>query len=90
MHSAHVQHGAVHTHAVWYKNQGKYLYQFCAKPFEELEGEKEEEDGEIRVLAISCKSLIVVVTFESVIVYRNTHRLCYVSKRAYSCSIQEF
>ena len=31
--------------AVWYQNQVKYLYQFCARPFEELE----EEDGEIGV-----------------------------------------
>ena len=37
--------------AVWYKNQGKYGYQFCAWPFEEL------EDGEIGVLAISRMSL---------------------------------
>ena len=43
--------------AVWYKNQGKYVYQFCARPFEELEEEEEEEDGEIGVLAISHMSL---------------------------------
>ena len=35
--------------AFWYKNHGKYLYQFCAKPFEELE---EEEDGEIGFLQL--------------------------------------
>ena len=31
------------------------MYQFCARPFEELEEEK--EDGEIGVLAISHMSL---------------------------------
>ena len=41
--------------AVWYQNPGKYLYQLCARPFEEEE--EEEEDGEIRVLAISRMSL---------------------------------
>ena len=30
--------------AFWYKNQGKYVYIFCARPFKELE---EEEEGEI-------------------------------------------
>ena len=34
--------------------QGKYLYQFYARPFEELE---EEKNGEIGVLTISCMSL---------------------------------
>ena len=43
--------------AVWYQNQGKY-YQFCARPFEELK-EAEEEDGDIRVLAISLKQCVL-------------------------------
>ena len=30
------------------------------------------------------------ITFKSVIVSINTHRSCYVSKRAYSCSVREF
>ena len=29
-------------------------------------------------------------TFEGLIVYRNTRRPCYVSKRAYSCRVGEF
>ena len=29
-------------------------------------------------------------TFEGLIVYRNTRRPCYVSKRAYSCRVREF
>ena len=71
--------------ATWYQNQGKYLYQLCARPFEE---EEEEEDEEIGILAISHNYNIVVVyltTFKSVIMSRNTCRPCYVSKRAYRC-----
>ena len=35
--------------AFWYKNQGKYTYQFCARPFEELE----EDARRNRVFAMS-------------------------------------
>ena len=78
--------------SLWYKNQGKYLYQFCARPFEkeEEEEEEEEEDGEISVLAILHNYVIVAMyltTFESVIVYRNTHRPWYASKRTYRYSL---
>ena len=37
------------------KNQGKFLYQLCTRPFEGLE--EEEEDGKIGVLAIPRMSL---------------------------------
>ena len=50
--SAGKKHCTQEFEAIWYKNQGKYIYQFCARPVEEL-----EEDGEIRVLAISRMSL---------------------------------
>ena len=43
----------------------------------EREEEGEEEDGEIGVFAISHMS-VYFTTFESVIVYRNTHRPFYV------------
>ena len=33
---------------------------------------------------------VYIATFESVIVYRNTRRPCYVSKRAYGCRVCEF
>ena len=33
---------------------------------------------------------VYFTAFESVIVSRNTRRLCYVSKRAYSCCVREF
>ena len=39
------RHCAQEFEAVWYKNQGNFLYQFCAGPFEE----EEKEDGEIGV-----------------------------------------
>ena len=57
--SAGKRHCTWEFEAIWYKNQGKYLYPFCARPFEEEleEEEEEEEDGEIRVLAISRMSL---------------------------------
>ena len=34
--------------------------------------------------------IIVAMYFEGLIVYRNTRRPCYVSKRAYSCRVGEF
>ena len=52
----------------------KYLYQLCARPFEEL-----EEDGEIGVLAISHNYVIVAVyftTFESCIETLVGHVTC--------------
>ena len=46
--------GTAHGNFKPFKNQGKYVYQFCARLFEE---EEEEEDGEIGGLAISRISL---------------------------------
>ena len=71
--SAGERHCAREFEAVWYKNQGKYLYQLCARPFKELE----EDDGEMEklgFLAISCMSLcgIIILPLLSVIVYRHS------------------
>ena len=52
---------------------------------EEEEKEVEEEEEEIWVYLCHCSSV-----FYSFIVYRNTHRPCYVFKRAYRCHVQEF
>ena len=47
-------------------------------------------------LHLLCTSYMHVIaamyftTFESLIVYRNARRPCYVSKRAYSCLVREF
>ena len=68
------------------------MYIFCARPFEALGEEEEEEDGEVKFLQFHVCAIVAVyfTTFESLIVYRNTQRPCYMSKRAYSCSVQEF
>ena len=43
--------------AIWHKYQSKYLYQLCARPFEEDDDDdEEEEEGEIGVLPISRMS----------------------------------
>ena len=52
--SARKRHCLQEFEAVRYQNQRKYLYQLCARPFEELE----EEDGIIGVLAISRMLLL--------------------------------
>ena len=56
------------------------------------EEDKEEDEGEIGVLANYVTYVIVAVYFayfESFIVYRNTRRPRYVSKEAYNCSVRE-
>ena len=60
------------------------MYQFCARPFEELEEEKETPGF--------CNFTYVIVAvyfpiFERLIMYRNTRRPCYVSKGAHSCRV---
>ena len=87
------KHCAQEFEAVSYINQGKYLYEFCARPFEELEEEEEEEvekSGFSNFTYMYVAVAVYLATFESVIVYRNTRGPCYVSKRAYSCRVPEF
>ena len=52
---------------------------------EEVEG---EEDGEIKGFG-NFTYVIVAVYFAKFIMYRNTRRPCFVSKKAYNCSIWE-
>ena len=67
------------------------MYIFCARPFEELEEEEEEKDGEIKFLQCHVRHCSgYFSTFESLIMYRNTRRPCYLSKTAHSCCVREF
>ena len=50
------------------------------------EEEEEEEFSKITHIIVA----MYFTTFEGLIVYRNTRRSCYVSKRAYSCRVGEF
>ena len=89
--------GTAHGNSLLVQKSGKYLYQFCTRPFEEEEEEeeeeKEEEEEEEKEDRKKFFFVIVAVYFttsESLIVYRNTRRPCYVSKRTYSCYGQKF
>ena len=54
--------------------------------------EEEEECWRNRGFSNFTYVIVAVyfITFESVTVYRNTRRPCYVSKRAYRCHVREF
>ena len=67
------------------RNDDKYLANFELCLFT-------EDDEEIKVLAKITHVIAAMyfTTFESLIVYRNTHMPCYVSKRVYSYLVREF
>ena len=79
------RHSAGEYEAVLCKNEGKYFVrQACLLKKKKLL----EKLGFINFTYVNVT--VYFTAFESVIISRNTHRPCYVSKRAYSCRIREF
>ena len=68
------------------KAYNSIIQEFCAVQYVKALLLKKEDNGEIGVLR-NITHIIIATTFESLIVYRNICRPCYVS-RAYSCHVR--